>query len=164
MNDSSLSAKYTGGASGGQGATAALFVPGGLVFFVTGATGADAAGSRSQQGSGGSTSLTAADAQSTATPTPLVYQPGSGDGPGAVDDATEAAKNAGTAAAKGTNDVVAEAMPGLAPNSLAPIAPPTNRRGLRALMEQPPAEWSTLMLITISRGHFEIGSLSVGLT
>lgn len=84
VNDSSLSAKYTGGASGGQGATAALFVPGGLVFFVTGATGADAAGSGSQQGSGGSTSLTAADAHSTVTTTPLVYQPGNGDGPGVV--------------------------------------------------------------------------------
>jgi hypothetical protein len=84
VNDSSLSAKYTGGPSGGQGATAALFVPGGLVFFVTGATGADAASVGNQQGSDGSTSLTAADAQSTVTTTPLVYQPGSDDGPGVV--------------------------------------------------------------------------------
>jgi hypothetical protein len=57
---------------------------GGLVFFVTGATGADAAGSGKQQGSTGSSTLALTDAQSTVTTTPLVYQPGSGDGPGVV--------------------------------------------------------------------------------
>ena len=71
-NDPTISAKYTGGSIGG------------LVFFVTGATGADAASSGSQQGSTGSNTLTLADGQSTLTTTPLVYQPGSDDGPGVV--------------------------------------------------------------------------------
>jgi len=71
-NDPTLAAKYTGG-SGGE-----------LVFFVTGATRADAAGSGDQQGTTGSTALTLADGQSTVTTTPLVYQPGSDDGPGLV--------------------------------------------------------------------------------
>ena len=71
-NDPTISAKSTGGSGGG------------LVFFVTGATGADAASSGSQQGSTGSTTLTLADGQSTVTTTPLVYQPGSDDGPGVV--------------------------------------------------------------------------------
>ncbi|MEN9667193.1 MAG: hypothetical protein RLZZ326_3556 [Planctomycetota bacterium] len=68
-NDPTISAKYTGGAGGG------------MVFFVTGATGADAAGSGSPQGTTGSTAVTLADGQST---TPLVYQLGSDDGPGVV--------------------------------------------------------------------------------
>jgi hypothetical protein len=71
-NDPTISAKYTGGSGGG------------LVFFVTGATGADAASSGSQQGSNGSTTLTLADGQSPVMTTPLVYQPGSDDGPGVV--------------------------------------------------------------------------------
>ena len=71
-NDPTLAAKYTGGSGGG------------LVFFVTGATRADAAGSGDQQGTTGSTALTLADGQSTVTTTPLVYQPGSDDGPGLV--------------------------------------------------------------------------------
>ena len=71
-NDPTLAAKYTGGSGGG------------LVFFVTGATGADAASSGSQQGSTGSTTLTLADGQSPVMTTPLVYQPGSDDGPGVV--------------------------------------------------------------------------------
>ena len=79
-----LSAKYTSGSAGGQGGTATTFLPGGLVYFVTGATGADAPGSGIQQGSTGSTTLTLADGQSSATTTPLVYQPGSDDGPGIV--------------------------------------------------------------------------------
>ncbi len=71
-NDPTISARYTGGSGIG------------LVFFVTGATGADAASSGSQQVSTGSTTLTLADGQSTTTITPLVYQPGSDDGPGVV--------------------------------------------------------------------------------
>ncbi len=71
-NDSTLEAKYTGGSGGG------------LVFFVTGATGADAASSGSQRGITASTTLTLADGQSPAMTTPLVYQPGSDDGPGLV--------------------------------------------------------------------------------
>ena len=71
-NDPTISAKYTGGSGGG------------LVFFVTGATGADAANSGSQQGTTGSTALTLADGQSPVMTTPLVYQPGSDDGPGVV--------------------------------------------------------------------------------
>jgi len=71
-NAPTISAKYTDGSGSG------------LVFFVTGATGADAASSGSQQGSTGSTTLTLADGQSTVTTTPLVYQPGSDDGPGVV--------------------------------------------------------------------------------
>jgi len=71
-NDPTISAKYTGGSGGG------------LVFFVTGATGADAATSGSQQGSTGSTTLTLADGQSSVTTTPLVYRPGSDAGPGVV--------------------------------------------------------------------------------
>ena len=71
-NDPTISAKYTDGSGGG------------MVFFVTGATGADAASSGSQQGSTGSTTLTLADGQSTVMTTPLVYQPGSDDGPGVV--------------------------------------------------------------------------------
>ncbi len=67
-----ITAKYTGGSGGG------------LVFFVTGATGADAASSGSQQESTGSTTLTLADGQSPVMTTPLVYQPGSDDGPGVV--------------------------------------------------------------------------------
>jgi len=55
-----------------------------MVFFVAGATGADAAGSGDQQGTTGSTALTLADGQSTVTTTPLVYQPGCDDGPGLV--------------------------------------------------------------------------------
>jgi len=76
-----LSAKYTGGSGGGQDTTAATFTPGGLVYFVTGAAGADAAGSGNPQGSTGSTTLALADSQSAPTITPLVYQPGSDDGP-----------------------------------------------------------------------------------
>ncbi len=53
-NDLTLSAKYTGGSGGGQ------------VFFVTGANGTIVAGSRNQQGSGGSITLTAC--QSTGAP------------------------------------------------------------------------------------------------
>jgi len=53
-NDPTLSAKYTGGSGGGQ------------VFFVTGANGTIVAGSRNQQGSGGSITLTAC--QSTGAP------------------------------------------------------------------------------------------------
>ncbi len=68
-SDPTLAAKYTGGAGGG------------MVFFVTGALGADAAGSGSPQGTTGSTAVTLADGQST---TPLVYQLGSDDGPGVV--------------------------------------------------------------------------------
>jgi hypothetical protein len=71
-NDLTVSAKYTGGSGGG------------LMFFVTGATGADAATSGSQQGTTGSTALTLANGQLTVTTTPLVYQPGSDDGPGVV--------------------------------------------------------------------------------
>jgi len=71
-NDPTLSAKYTGGSGGG------------MVFFVTGATGADAASSGSQQVSTGSTTLTLADGQSPVMTTPLVYQSGSDDGPGIV--------------------------------------------------------------------------------
>jgi hypothetical protein len=71
-NDPTISAQYHGGSGGG------------LVFFVTGATGADAASSGSQQESTGSTTLTLADGQSTTKITPLVYQPGSDDGPGVV--------------------------------------------------------------------------------
>jgi hypothetical protein len=71
-DDPTISSQYTGGSGGG------------LVFFVTGATGADAANSGSQQGSTGSTTLTLAAGQSTVTTTPLVYQPGSDDGPGVV--------------------------------------------------------------------------------
>ncbi len=71
-NDPTISAQYTGGSGGG------------LVFFVTGATGAGAANSGSQQGSTGSTTLTLADGQSPVMTTPLVYQPGSDDGPGVV--------------------------------------------------------------------------------
>ena len=71
-NDPTLAAKYTGGSGGG------------LVFFVTGATVADAANSGSQQGSTGSTTLTLADGQSPVMTTPLVYQPDSDDGPGVV--------------------------------------------------------------------------------
>ena len=71
-NDPTLSAKYTGGSGGG------------MVFFVTGATGADAASSGSQQVSSGSTTLTLADGQSPVMTTPLVYQPGSDDGPEVV--------------------------------------------------------------------------------
>ncbi len=71
-NDPTISSQYTGGAGGG------------LVFFVAGATGANAANSVSQQGITGSTALTLADGQSTVTTTPLVYQPGSDDGPGVV--------------------------------------------------------------------------------
>ena len=71
-NDPTLAAKYTGGSGGG------------LVFFVTGAIVADAANSGSQQGSTGSTTLTLADGQSPVMTTPLVYQPGSDDGPGVV--------------------------------------------------------------------------------
>ena len=71
-NDPTISAQYTGGASGG------------LVFFVAGATGADAAGFGDQQGTTGSTALTLADGQSTVTTTPLVYQPSCDDGPGLV--------------------------------------------------------------------------------
>ena len=67
-----ISAKYTGGSGGGP------------VFFVTGATGADAANSESQQRTTGSTTLTLADGQSPVMTTPLVYQPGSDDGPGVV--------------------------------------------------------------------------------
>ncbi len=75
-----LSAKYTGGSGGGQDTTAATFIPGGLVHFVTGAAGADAAGSGNPQGSTGSTTLALADSQSAPTITPLVYQPSSDDG------------------------------------------------------------------------------------
>jgi len=71
-NDPTLEAKYTGGSGGGP------------VFFVTGATGADAANSESQQRTTGSTTLTLADGQSPVMTTPLVYQPGSDDGPGVV--------------------------------------------------------------------------------
>ena len=71
-NDLTISAKYTGGSGGG------------LMFFATGATEADAANSGSQQGTTGSTTLTLANGQSTVTTTPLVYQPGSDDGPGVV--------------------------------------------------------------------------------
>jgi hypothetical protein len=71
-NALTISAKYTGGSGGG------------LRFFVTGATGADAANSGSQQGTTGSTALTLANGQLTVTTTPLVYQPGSDDGPGVV--------------------------------------------------------------------------------
>jgi hypothetical protein len=71
-NDPTISAKYTGGSGVG------------LLFFVTGATGADAASSGSQQVSTGSTTLTLADGQSPVMTTPLVYQPGSDDGPGVV--------------------------------------------------------------------------------
>ena len=71
-NAPTLSAKYTGGSGGG------------MVFFVTGATRADAASSGSQQVSTGSTTLTLADGQSPVMTTPLVYQPGSDDGPGVV--------------------------------------------------------------------------------
>jgi hypothetical protein len=71
-NDLTISAKYTGGSGGG------------LRFFVTGATGADAATSGSQQGTTGSTALALANGQLTVTTTPLVYQPGSDDGPGVV--------------------------------------------------------------------------------
>jgi hypothetical protein len=53
-NDLTLSAKYPGGSGGGQ------------VFFVTGANGTIVAGSRNQQGSGGSITLTAC--QSTGAP------------------------------------------------------------------------------------------------
>lgn len=83
-NDPTLSAKYTGGSGGGQRVPAATFIPGGLVCFVTGATGADVARTGSQQGTTGSTALALADGQSSATTTPLVYQPGSDDGPGFV--------------------------------------------------------------------------------
>ena len=71
-NDLTISAKYTGGSGGG------------LMFFATGATEADAANSGSQEGTTGSTALTLANGQSTVTTTPLVYQPGSDDGPGVV--------------------------------------------------------------------------------
>ena len=71
-NDPTLEAKYTGGSGGGP------------VFFVTGATGADAANSESQQRTTGSTTLTLADGQSPVMTTPLVYQPDSDDGPGVV--------------------------------------------------------------------------------
>ena len=71
-NDPTISAKCTGGSGGG------------LVFFVTGATGADAASSGSQQRTTGSTTLTLADGQSPLMTTLLVYQPGSDDGPGVV--------------------------------------------------------------------------------
>ena len=67
-----ISARYTAGSGGGP------------VFFVTGATGADAANSGSQQGTTGSTAFTLADGQSPVMTTPLVYQPGSDDGPGVV--------------------------------------------------------------------------------
>ena len=72
VNDPTISARYTGGSGGG------------MVFFVTGATGADAASSGSQQGTTGSNTLTLADGQSPVMTTPLVYQPGSDDGPGVV--------------------------------------------------------------------------------
>ena len=71
-NDPTIAAKYTGGSGGG------------MAFFVTGATGADAASSGSQQGSTGSNTLTLADGQSPVMTTPLVYQSGSDDGPGVV--------------------------------------------------------------------------------
>ena len=71
-NAPTISAKYTGGSGDG------------ITFFVTGATGADAANSGSQQGTTGSTTLTLADGQSPVMTTPLVYQSGSDDGPGVV--------------------------------------------------------------------------------
>lgn len=74
------SAKYTGGSGGGQDTTAATFIPGGLVHFVTGAAGADAAGSGNPQGSTGSTTPALADSQLAPTITPLVYQPSSDNG------------------------------------------------------------------------------------
>jgi len=71
-SDPTLAEKYASGSGGG------------MVFFVAGTTGADAASSGSQQVSSGSTTLTLADGQSPVMTTPLVYQPGSDDGPGVV--------------------------------------------------------------------------------
>ena len=63
-----------------SGASAAIFVPGGLEFFVTGESGSDAAASSAQQGSGGSTTQLPSDSGATGRITPLVYNPQS-DGP-----------------------------------------------------------------------------------
>jgi hypothetical protein len=71
-NAPTISAKFTGGSGGG------------LAFFVTGATRADATNAGSPLGTTGSTALTLANSQSTVTTAPLVYQPGSDDGPGVV--------------------------------------------------------------------------------
>ena len=71
-NDPTISAKYTDGSGGG------------LVFFVTGATGGDAASSGSQQGSTGSNTLTLEEGVTPPRLTPLVFHPGSDDGPGFV--------------------------------------------------------------------------------
>ena len=71
-NDPTISAKYTDGSGGG------------LVFFVTGATGGDAASSGSQQGSTGSNTLTLEEGVTPPRLTPLVFHPDSDEGPGFV--------------------------------------------------------------------------------
>ncbi len=76
-----LSAQYTSSSGGAQAAPAAASGSGGLPFVLYDASQTAPSGPRSQSGSTGPTGLPLADGQSIATFTPLVYQPGSDDGP-----------------------------------------------------------------------------------
>ena len=78
-----LSSQVTGGSGAGQGSGTATG-SGGLPFVLFDASQTAPSGTRSQTGTTGATAIPLADGQSSATITPLVYLPGSDDGPGLV--------------------------------------------------------------------------------
>ncbi len=83
-NGPALALQYTSGSGAGQAESAGSTGSGGLMQLLYDASQSKYGGARSQPGSTGSTTSTLADAQSTTTLVPLVYQPGSDDEPTVV--------------------------------------------------------------------------------